>query len=895
MLKRLPIRLKLMLLAGVPVLGALILATWIARDARSQAASAASLGSIEDLARLSAHMSGLVHELQFERNDLSLRMAQKTLDSPELKARFASTDAARDQLDGFMRTRNVANLPPRLARDLKLAQAKLRAIHAEREAATSGKQALDELLAYYGATNLSLISATAALAQLTDDGQLMRAITALVTVLQIKERASQEHALLSHVFVLKEFPAGTYRDLVTLTTQEADYMEELSVNATDDITERFRDLLRAPEFTRTAELRKIAVDTMNDEFGVNPEEWSEAQGKKIARFRALEVGLNAEVTVAAQAKVTEAAAAVLLSYGLGGGIIVLSALLAGLIARGISRSLSSLSEAAERVRSEKNFSVRALKTTEDEFGALTDTFNEMLSGIEGRDAELRHHRENLEQLIEQRTAALSKRNLAMRLVLDNVEQGLATIELDGKLASERSRAFDDWFGGHMGDGSFAAQLASRDEEVRLGLQMGWEQVIDGFLPVATAIDQMPSHIQVAEQHYNLAYKPILDQEALLGALLVVSDVTKEMGRLRRDAEQREMLNVFERVMHDPDGFLEFVNECEALVALVVCGNVDDPRVLMRAIHTVKGNCSMFGVDSVAQVAHRLESALAETKESSSLASVAELLSTWTSFTARVRRLYQTEKEAVLEVTYDELETLEAAAAGGATHATLSELLARLKFERGSMRLRRVADQARGLAERLGKAGLEVRVNAGSGVRFQTERWAPFWIAFVHVLRNAIDHGIEAPDARAAAGKSGLGLLELSAHVDARELTIEVSDDGRGVDWERVRGKAAERGLPHSTAEELVAALFSDGLSTCDTVNETSGRGIGLSAVRDAVNALGGAIAVVSTLGSGCKFVFRFPLGATTSEPSRFVPRSTRQSLSSSAPSTADDVGKTSAA
>ena len=101
MLKRLPIRLKLILLAGVPVIGALILATMMARDARHQAERAAAIGSIEDLAHLSAQMSGLVHALQFERNELSLALAQKKLAAPELTTRFGQTDAARKKTRRF--------------------------------------------------------------------------------------------------------------------------------------------------------------------------------------------------------------------------------------------------------------------------------------------------------------------------------------------------------------------------------------------------------------------------------------------------------------------------------------------------------------------------------------------------------------------------------------------------------------------------------------------------------------------------------------------------------------------------------------------------------------------------------------------------------------------------
>src|SRR5688572_7530252 len=493
MLRRLPIRLKLVLLAGVPVIGALVLALSSARDARRQAESAAALGSIEDLARLAGYMAGLLHELQFERNELSLRSAEKTLTEAEVAARFAKTDAARMGLGSFLATRQVASLPPRLARDLERAQTKLDAIQKEREAAAAG-QLIDELWGYYKQTNASLISATAALSQLTNEGELMRAISALVTVLQIKERASQEHALLSHVFVLNEFPAGAFKDLVTLTTEEADYVSVLEVNAADAVTKRFHEIQQGPEFARTAELRKIAIETMGDEFGVKAHEWSETQGKKIEHYRRLEIELNEAVKIAALAKVEAAKRGVRFAYALGGGVILISALLAGLVAHGVSRSVASLAQAAEEVRREKDFGVRAVKTSEDELGALTDAFNEMLGGIQTRDKELTEHRENLEKLVEQRTAALQRRNETMRLVLDNVEQGLATIEPDGTLSSERSRAFDDWFGGTQGPDNFADKLASRNDNVRAALKAAWEQVVEGFLPVAVRSEEHTSEL-----------------------------------------------------------------------------------------------------------------------------------------------------------------------------------------------------------------------------------------------------------------------------------------------------------------------------------------------------------------------------------------------------------------
>lgn len=890
MLIRIPIRLKLLLLAGVPVIGALILATIIARDAHRQAERAAAIGSIEDLARLSAQMGSLLHALQFERNELSLHLGRPGPSSGVLRERFTQTDTARNQLRHFMAARAVSSLPPRLARDLKTAEQKLSDLQRQRDTAISGKQPLDELLGYYKSTDLALISATAALSQLTDDGELIRAISALVTVLQIKERASQEHALLSHVFAVNGFPPGTFKDLVTLTTEEADYVDVLEVNATDRVNQLFARTWQGPDFTRAAELRKLAVDTLDDDFQTTPEAWSGVQARKIERLRGLEVALSEAVKVAAVGKVRAAARSVRVSYGLAGGVIALSALLAGLIGRGVSRSVANLAQAAEQVSKQKNFNIRASKTSDDELGRLTDTFNEMLTGIQARDEALRLHGANLEQLVEQRTAALQKRNQAMRLVLDNVEQGLVTVELDGTTAPERSRKFDEWFGVGDPQQSFAEQLSRGNALLRDSLEAAWEQVRDGFLPLDCTIDQMPRHIEAEGRRYSLSYKPILEQEDLRGALLVVSDVTNEMERMRRDAEQRELIAVFEHFVRDRVAFIEFFKECETLLNEIIAPQTGNAQ--MRALHTLKGNCALFGVESVAAVAHRLESSIVEADSLPSAERAAELVSVWKAFAGRMLRLSGPESEPVLEIAYEELQELEASTRARAPHAKLAELLTRLKSERGLVRLRRVADQAKALAQRLGKQ-LDVRIEAGPDVRFQAERWAPFWSSLVHVLRNALDHGIELPHVRVAAGKPERATLRLSARSDGKVLTIEVGDDGRGIDWASVAERAKQRGLPSASERDLVDALFCDGLSTADRVTEVSGRGVGMGAVRDAARMLGGVVSVTSTPGESTVVRFSFPVAEATTNGTSARPGA-RPELVQSFPPT-PEPGKVSAA
>jgi len=125
------------------------------------------------------------------------------------------------------------------------------------------------------------------------------------------------------------------------------------------------------------------------------------------------------------------------------------------------------------------------------------------------------------------------------------------------------------------------------------------------------------------------------------------------------------------------------------------------------------------------------------------------------------------------------------------------------------------------------------------------------------VRNAVDHGLESPDERIAAGKPEAGRLQLVARYTNDALVIEVVDDGRGIVWDRVREKAEAAGLPSATEHDLVKALFSDGVSTADEVSETSGRGVGLAAVDSVVRELGGEIAVQSELGKGTRFTFTF--------------------------------------
>ncbi len=182
----------------------------------------------------------------------------------------------------------------------------------------------------------------------------------------------------------------------------------------------------------------------------------------------------------------------------------------------------------------------------------------------------------------------------------------------------------------------------------------------------------------------------------------------------------------------------------------------------------------------------------------------------------------------------------------------------VEFESISERLYGVVRQT---AKDVGKqARLDIVGGSMELDRSVLERMVP---AFEHMLRNAIDHGIESPQRRAAAGKPAGGHITIALQQEGNDVSVTFSDDGGGLDLARIRTKAVAKGLVPAYQElgddETANLVFAPGFSTADNVTELSGRGIGLDVVRAEVDALGGRIETTSEFGRGTQFKLVVPL------------------------------------
>jgi two-component system chemotaxis sensor kinase CheA len=192
---------------------------------------------------------------------------------------------------------------------------------------------------------------------------------------------------------------------------------------------------------------------------------------------------------------------------------------------------------------------------------------------------------------------------------------------------------------------------------------------------------------------------------------------------------------------------------------------------------------------------------------------------------------------------------------------LQESVMRVRMLPISFVFSRFPRMVRDLSHRLGKQ-VELKVT-GDQTELDKTVMEKIGDPLTHLVRNCVDHGVEGPEARIAAGKSAMGTVHLNAYHKGGAITIEVSDDGGGLNAQRILAKARAQKMIGAndvlTDEQAYEMIFMAGFSTAEKTTDISGRGVGMDVVRRNVKELGGTIEVRSKLGQGSRFIINLPL------------------------------------
>lgn len=382
------------------------------------------------------------------------------------------------------------------------------------------------------------------------------------------------------------------------------------------------------------------------------------------------------------------------------------------------------------------------------------------------------------------------------------------------------------------------------------------------MPIEASIDLLPKSVEASGKPLGLSYTPIVKDGVLEGSLVVVTDRSAELERERLEADRSELLVLAEKVAHDGAGVRAFVDDVERQLAQLEPGAPEAEQ--RRALHTLKGNALVMGLGRLAGACHNIEEALGEQRRAVCDSDRQALRGHWADAKAMLDRLLASSDARSFEADDGDYAELLRRLRG---EVPLEETLRFvLSWRRPPVRARleRLAEHSHRVADRVGRARPEVRV-IDNGLRLPGEALGAFWSALVHVVRNAVDHGLEPEEERRRAGKPAIGRIEMEASIEEDCFVVRISDDGRGLNLD-VAAAPGQQTPPRAPSPEAALELFfKEGFSTAREVSDVSGRGVGLSAVRAACHDAGGEVVVETATGRGTTFLFRFPMSLLREE------------------------------
>jgi len=533
---------------------------------------------------------------------------------------------------------------------------------------------------------------------------------------------------------------------------------------------------------------------------------------------------------------------------------------------------SKMTEVAES----QDFTHRLPQDRSDEIGRSMKAFNQMIEKIQ----------ESTEQ-VRQKTADI-------HAMLENVPQGILTIQPGGTIHPEYSSHLkvvlesDDLAGRPvmqvLFEGSSLGADALSQVEAGIGACIGEDLMnfeFNAHVFPREIIKRMPSGISKV---IDLNWSAIADEGGVVSRLLLCARDVTAIKALEQEARNKEhelaIIGELLGVKADKfDAFIaganRFLSENARIISSMAANASAKERVeavglLFRNMHTIKGNARTYGLKELTNVVHEVEHTYDEIRhghlewDTERLSRELDDAATALEDYARINREKlgrggagaETEAGNLGESARRQMDELVARLmkgrelGGDALAAAVQDTIVGLKAM-GTHRLEDVLSEVTAalpsLAAELGKPAPTVVVSVGD-VRVGSSLSPILKDAFMHLTRNAIDHGIEPAEHRLSQGKPEAGTIHISVRSHTEGSTLVLRDDGRGLALQRIRQLALEKGLldPDETvsAQELAQFIFKSGFSTADKVTAVSGRGVGMDAARGFIQAEGGRIEVV---------------------------------------------------
>jgi len=482
---------------------------------------------------------------------------------------------------------------------------------------------------------------------------------------------------------------------------------------------------------------------------------------------------------------------------------------------------------------------------------LVEALNGFLDKLWVKSFQLTAKQEMLEKVVEIRTNEVHE-------ILDHVTTGFLLALRDETVLDNFSRSCVDIFRTEEIKGRKLCDLMALDERARQQFSLAYEQVFEDVLPPAVSLGQLPCEFTLHGRSYAIHGAAIPGADGQITKVFFTINDTTEIRKLEIENALRQSLI---EIVRQKDSFSAFLHETSKAFDQV--REAPSQLRVRNLLHTVKGNLGCFGLHEIAALVHSIEDAAEITP--AHLKSVEDSLRKFLQVHRQVIGLdYPAPSVRTQDPKIERLEPVLRAVIAEESFAARQDALARalgeLRWVPAGALLAPLRGMFERVAQRLEKAAvLEL---SGQEVLVDPEQVGTVFSSLGHLIRNSLDHGIEPAHERGA--KPSCGRIRVSCRESRDAWFIEVADDGRGIDPAAVGRAAIARGRVN--AEQLLAMsrtqqirlVALDGVTTRAAATIDSGRGVGMTALFDAVTALRGDVKITSVPGEGTTVTLSIP-------------------------------------
>lgn len=467
---------------------------------------------------------------------------------------------------------------------------------------------------------------------------------------------------------------------------------------------------------------------------------------------------------------------------------------------------------------------------------------------------------------------VAKAHAQSKEILDSLKDGFFTINHDLQIGATTSRACKELFKQNIG-GKRIGKVLNLKDNAEEQFELILEQMFENILPLDVNLSLLPKKVETNDSRIlGLYYTPILDlHENPEKIVVVASDITSTVLEQREMADRISLNQTLINILNNYESFNSFLVQYKEDLAKITIQKSE--QVVLRILHTLKGNTAIFGLEKIAKRIHAMESELAEIDKKDFF----NLAQKFDRELAGSMKQFLDNNKGVLHIDYDKkqiehykIEKFHIEHLYQIAEKIPQDLSDEMKtvldfHKRDPIYLYTTVfmNTVRKLTEVLDK---KIRLDIeGQDLRIDREKANDVIRNLVHLINNACDHGIESEIVRKEKGKSDIGNIFLRFNeTPDLDLSIEICDDGKGIDTEKLLGKAielkiwSEEEAKTKTQDEIYKLMFVDELSTTSEVSQVSGRGVGLSALKQAIDKAKGSIEITSKVDEGTTFHIKIP-------------------------------------